>query len=456
MNNASSRISVFFDLETSDLLPVGQILNFAFVAVDDDFKVVEQYADLVRVSRLQLPRANALIANRTDILAHQGQAKLSEYGAAQKIEQFLIGLAKTYPNSELSLIGFNSSEFDLGFLRTVFIRNGVNPYFSRYLNRDLLLIARELLATNDGFRERFFKLDAGEEKPSLRLERLCRKFGLLEGEQLHESLFDVKLTIELAKVFASEFGIDVRTFEPYRVKNLHRLPVGSRVVLAEPVKRGYSLGKRMDLFPAILIDATDKAALWANIDRYLELKQAGESAKKSIRWIKTNDGLLTQHGEVVSNDPLALELKEALKDVNLKNYFETPECYIEQHIYRFNVNKLEALRESLKIGRIVGEADADMVTLFRRFQLENAPLVLNSDLEESFKRYVRLRYQGDMLLSKTREEGKFHPTYAELVAEIEKAKKDTNSDQQKILGSLEQFYQNSDIARALENTAKAA
>jgi hypothetical protein len=311
------------------------------------------------------------------------------------------------------------------------------------------------LATDDKFREVFFKAAEGE-KLSLRLERLCRIFGLLEGEQLHESLFDVNLTVRLAQLFAEKFGVDVRKFEPYRVKKLHTLPAGAKVLLGEPVKRQYSPDKRIESFEAVLIDANDKAALWANVERYVELKGAGEPLKKSIRWIKTNDGLLQQMGEPTLDDPLASEIKASFKGLSLKNYFDAPECYIEQHIYRFNINKLELLKQALRSGQLVGERDPDLITLFRRFQIENAPLVMHTDLSETFVRYAKHRYNGEMLLSKSKEQGEYHPTYSKLFAEISEARSAATPPQVELLDALEDFYAKSEICRALSATAIAA
>ncbi len=451
------KISIFFDLETSDLSPIGQILNYAFVAIDENFQVIDSLSDIVKISRLQLPRAGAVFANKTNVIEHQARAVLSEYQAIGKIDQFLVALTKRYPKATITLVGYNSSEFDLGYLRTVAIRNGINPYWPRIVNQDLLLLARHLLAANDDFREVFFKSSLGDnEKYSLRLERLCQMFGLLEGQQLHESLFDVNLTIELAKVFLNRFNADIRDFEPYQLRQLHSLPRGTKVVLGEPVRKGYGLDRRLECFEATLLDSSDRAALWVNLDLLREQQKSGEPIKRAVKWLKFADSLYQSVGDPVLGDPEAIEALARLEGVTLKSFFERPECYLEQHIYRFNINKIGLLKSALASGQPPTDKDADLHTLFRRFRIENSPNLDVADIRGSFERYVRLRYGGKMLLSRSKEGNFFYPTYDELLSEITKPLEtpgDLEAADREILGALKSFYKSSEIHEVLDRSA---
>ena len=63
---------IFYDLETTDLNYCGQILNYAFVEVDEDWKEVSEFCGKVKISRTQLPNPYAILANRVNVLTHDG------------------------------------------------------------------------------------------------------------------------------------------------------------------------------------------------------------------------------------------------------------------------------------------------------------------------------------------------------------------------------------------------
>jgi exonuclease I len=130
--------AVYYDLETSDKHAVGQILNYCFILVDDQLSLLDELSGLVRISRLQLPDPGAILANRTDVLAHQKRAHECEAEALGRIRCFIERCAQR-ASGNVALVGYNSSRFDLGYLRTSFIRNGQDPFFGgKTLARDLL------------------------------------------------------------------------------------------------------------------------------------------------------------------------------------------------------------------------------------------------------------------------------------------------------------------------------
>jgi len=81
--------AVFYDLETSDKNPIGQILNYCFILVDSSLQIVDELSGLVKISRLQLPDSGAILANKIDVVDHQRLAADDERTAMGKIHAFL-------------------------------------------------------------------------------------------------------------------------------------------------------------------------------------------------------------------------------------------------------------------------------------------------------------------------------------------------------------------------------
>ena len=207
--------AVFYDLETTSKNTIGQILNYSFILVDDEMKPIGELSGLVKMSRLQLPEPGAILANRTDVVEHQKVAVDNEPTAMKKIEQFISKCIQTAQGA-IAFVGYNSSRFDLGYLRTSFIRNGINPYFKGLLSsRDLLHAVQKAYLTSAEFRDAVQKQCRGEKRLSLSLQTVSHALGLLEGVQAHESREDVLLTIRLAVWLKEHCTIDVRSYEAY-------------------------------------------------------------------------------------------------------------------------------------------------------------------------------------------------------------------------------------------------
>lgn len=441
-------ISIFYDLETTDLERVGQILNFAFVAVDQNFQRIEALTANVKISRLQLPRVGAVLTNRTNVLEHQAKATVTEFEAVDAIHDFIeriIGQAKGEP---VALIGYNSASFDLDYLRTTYIRNGVNPYYQRIANRDLLLGVRHLMAHSDPFREKLFGF-AGDEKVRLRLESLCKLFGLLDGAQDHESLSDVLLTIKLAQTLKDQFGLDIRTFEPYQVAPLHRTAREQPVLLAEALTSNFSRDKRVKTYPALLLDANARYALWIDLAKYREAKAKGAELKESIKWRKFAEHLVVKHTEDLTDD-FSMEVQSAKHDfqsLRLSNFFTETDCDIEQFIYRISPSQIDELQEAFSSGEMLASgASPEMVQLYRRFTLENHPGPLSAELSAMLARYAEYRYGGKLKLTSSGKDAvKRHPTLSALLAEISKAEAEATAADQPIVQALKRFYLESEI-----------
>ena len=214
-----SASSIFFDLETTSISFVGQILNFCFTLVDDEFYPIKTLKGDVALTRLQLPEPSAILANKVNVLSRTTQ--YSEYDAAKAIWSFLCSESK----EGASLIGYNSNKFDFDFLKTTLNRNGLVPPSTRLKRRDLLHAVRYICSKNKDVRTALTK----DEKLVCTLENVTKTFGILEGGQSHESDADVDLSIILARYIFKEFGLDVRTFSRYEPPILSKYELVSKV-----------------------------------------------------------------------------------------------------------------------------------------------------------------------------------------------------------------------------------
>jgi DNA polymerase III epsilon subunit-like protein len=449
--------SIFFDLETTDLERVGQILNFAIVVVDNNFQVIDTLKSKVKISRLQLPRISAILANRTDVTLHQQESSLTEYEAALQIQQFLkkhsLGLGYSTP-----LIGYNSSRFDVDFLRTVLIRNGVNPYQGKVVTKDLLLLSRHLMATHSDFRERVFHY-FGEDKVNLRLESLCKILNLTNEAQSHESFDDVMLTIGLAKYYLDVFQADIRTFEPYQIKHLHSHPRGSVFQIAEPLSSKFEKDKPYHTYPAVLLDNNDRYSIWINLRKFKENAEMEKNIETCLRWKKFAehtvfpvDGNCEESWREVSSAAL-----NKFQTVTIANYFGESNCDIEQFIYRIKPGEIAVLNSAIESRLLPERCSSDIKQLAKRHWLENYQGTPSEDFLDSLKLYAEYRYGGKLLLRnckslKVGEEDKIpsHPTLEQLISEIDKVlASDSSQEDKQLAQSLHKFYRDSELLKLI-------
>lgn len=441
-----SPLSIFYDLETSDQNTVGQILNYAFIAIDQDWQVVGTCSGDVRISRLQLPRAGAILANRVNVLEHQKNTATTELEAMIEIQEFINEMIACSGQS-VTLIGYNSDRFDLRYLRTSFIRNGVNPYFNRkLLPRDLLIVSRKLAVSNPDFPRLASAQDP--EKLSLRLETLTQYFGLLEGEQTHTSLDDVRITIDLARLYHEKYNIDVRIYEGYEISSDPEPgTIVSRKTPAYDLQNPSRYEERLYMF----LTADYRAALWVDIEAY-----KNGAAKSSIRHRRKACGEFFYEHTACDEATKVMVRKafEEFKHITLKNFFEQTNCDVEQDIYQVDFAEMDALHDAIHKNdesRIKNLKRQQAKSLLVRHKLAHyVPDGSESDRDlpfwNLFKQYILYRYGGKMSLSLyDTEEIDFHPTAQELLAEIETARIGAQSDDNKLLEALELFYQQSEI-----------
>lgn len=449
--------TIFYDLETTDLNTVGQILNYAFVEIDEHWNFRSCFRGTIKLSPLQLPNPHAICATQTDVIEHNRAADLTESDAMAQIQKYLSNIIEW---EDTRLVGYNSNRFDLPYLRTSMIRNGLNPYFGGSVKYgDLLHVVKRLCCDNPEFVEKLEKKENG--KPSLKLESVARAFGLLTEEQKHESLADVMLTIELAKHIHKNYGIDVREYSSYEVgKN------NFDVVRVFPFTDNEGNKIDDDSCYMVLLEQNKTQALWINLKKF---EDGGE--KDAVFWYNKNTSPLFVR-EYIKNDSYrkrAEVARQSLCHINLSNFFGPKNCDVEQFIFMMPISDIGFLYEAVWMK--------DLTNLKRsksKFasQLYLRHLANNSDIDsddsankESVVRLIKeqalYRYGGKLKLSKDNFEAtyqpgqydeNFHPTYNELLSQIEELSK--NDKNAHVMGQLKKYYESSIITKIVGHELK--
>lgn len=439
--------TIFFDLETTDLNFVGQILNYAFVLVDKDWKTLDTLHGTIKISNVQLPSIYAILANRVDVLEHQKVAEDTEPQAMAKIRAWLDNILEN-SKDPIKLIGYNSVKFDVPFLRTSMIRNGINPYHPNLKLGDLLHVAQKIATVNPSFQAML-----GDNK-SLKLERLVQLENISSEKQKHESLADVLITIELAKHFATHYGLDVRTYQEYEAKKHEK---GTVVIKAFPEKDAkyhqdeYANNKTKARL--VCLDYDKNYSLWIDIDDW----SAGKG-KASISWYAKGYSTFFVSGTDTSDEAndLALHALEDLSIWNLKNFFPERNCDIEQFIYMMKFDESGALSQAIWSGdtTLLKELQSKYGSkLYMRYLINQDPNVPESIIEN----YALYRYGGKLKTDKMDDKSvfvpgvynkSFHTTYKELEQQTRKVAFESTKEEDRLLAqSLLFFYQQSPIVK---------
>lgn len=451
--------ALFYDLETTDRNPIGQILNYSFILVDDHLQPLDELSGLVRISRLQLPEPGAILANRTDVIQHQQEASDHERDAMRKISEFIWSCIRKAKGA-VSFIGYNSSRFDLQYLRTSLIRNGFNPYFDQKLSpRDLLHVVQKGYLTSPELRERIRKVREGEKKLSLSLETVSHALGLLEGVQAHESRADVLLTIRLGEWLKREVGLDVATYEAYEGLRLHTTAGTGAVYFAQEPE--YEMAERdfAARTPYTLLCADHKKALWINLERY-----AVRQEPSCISWRSAQKSAFFVESQASTDRELQSLARAAIKQfqgVNLNNFFRKSSCDVEQDIYRLDFQAMDlycrAVHENKK--EVLAPLKApEAKILFTRYRLAAPELNLEDPAtRDLFKRYAIYRYGGELQLSRNIDQGEergpgsHHTRLSEMVTALEQNREaaliQKADEDLRLLQSLEAFYRQSEVVK---------
>jgi len=429
--------SIFFDLETTDLNTIGQILNYSFVEVDGNWNIKSKLSGKIKISRLQLPDPFSIIHTKTDIIEHNDTATDSEPVAMAKIQKYISGIVEW---KETRLIGFNSNKFDIPFLRTSMIRNGINPYFNRSLKYgDVTHVLKRLLCDNKDFASKLQKYESGKHK--LTLESTTQALGILDKDksQEHESMFDVMLTINLARHLHENYGLDVRSYNSYEVDSRKKFDA-------------------IKIFPYVNLDnsetpdeycyyaplsQTKTQTLWINLKKFED-----GLGKDSIFWYNKNTSSLFVK-EYIKDAHINKRTQSAiqgLSHITLDNFFEPKDCDIEQFIFAMPVNHVNSLYDAIwrKDLFLLKEIECKHASkLYLRFLCNNQPI---EKVQSMIKQYAVYRYGGKIKMDSIE---KRHKTYSELLSEIDMYSK--NPEYLHLMTQLKRFYEESPITQFAKN-----
>lgn len=434
--------TIFFDLETTDLNSVGQIINYAFVEVDDNWSIKSCLRDKIKISRLQLPSPYAIVASKTDILAHCQEARDSEHIAMAKIQKYLQDIVEW---NETRLVGYNSNNFDVPFLRTSMIRNGLNPYFGGSIKYgDVLHVVKRLACDRPDFYEKLEKKESG--KPSFKLESVAKSLGIMDknATQDHESLSDVLLTIKLAEHLHKNYGIDIRSYSSYEISKNN-----FDVVKVFPFVDQNNQKISDEYCYMTLLEQNKTQALWINLKKFEE-----GLGKKAVSWYNKNTSPFFVEKVLRGDDfkKRADKARAELSDVNIENFWPDKNCDIEQFVYMMPIGHITSLYDAIwrKDLFLIKETKSKFASqLYLRFLMNNADV---DQVETQIKEYAKYRYGGKLKTDKENFDAKyqegvfsesFHTTYNELLSQIEElSKKPENAH---LMNQLKKFYDTSII-----------
>lgn len=449
---------VFYDLETTDLNFCGQILNYAFVEVDFEFNEISNCTGMIKMSRTQLPNPYAILGTKIDPFDHQAVAKVSEPDAMAHIRSYWDKIIEK--NGFIKLIGFNSSRFDLPYIRTSMIRNGISPYSGKaILYGDVLHVAQKLAVSSKDFLDKIGY--NGTDRPSLRLEKLCHSFGILTGKQLHESYFDTNITIRLAEIFAKEYGINVLQYSAYEPSNsvnltYRRFPSWDMEYHIDPES------EYEDCVPMVKIDQNGNYSLWANMEKFksLPFNPTEEELKSCVSWYNTATStfFVDEDREIEDLIAPAVGVIDAMKDIKLPNFFPDKNCDVEAFIYMLGFEQTDVLRTAIwdnDYTLLKAKGSSRAKELIKRFKLANVKN-LGPTIITALEEYALYRYGGKMKVNKYDTESEyepgiynasFHPTLKEYIDIIDEKIKDPSSstDTIALMSSLLNYYEQSDI-----------
>jgi len=200
-------VAIFYDFETSSLSALGQILSYSLVVVDAKGSTLDECNGWVQLNRCELPDLDALLV--TGIRLHDlGQQGRPEPEVAHRLHHFLASWIQK--EGSVTLCGYNSNRFDLRFLRSLFIRHGLNPYFfGKLKHKDVLHYVKQLAVTHPDFH-----WQEQDGRWTFTLERMGRAYGILHTTQSHDARADVLLTIALCQALSSAYPLSFTAFQP--------------------------------------------------------------------------------------------------------------------------------------------------------------------------------------------------------------------------------------------------
>jgi len=278
---------LFYDLETTGLNNAfDQVLQFAAIRTDLEFKEIERHEFLVKLRPDVIPSPEATITHRISI--EQSMQGVCEFEAISQIHRII--------NQEGTIsLGYNSSTFDDEFLRFCFHRNLLPPYSHQYKNAcrriDLLPITIMFFL----YKKEVLNWSEIDGKPTMRLEHLNAANQLVSG-QAHNAMIDVEASLELARRFFLKEPKMWRYLDGFfnketDMKRINKIPVSFQSIACSN-RIGLMIGNEYGAenqyqVPVLFIGHSmpyKNQTIWLRLDR-VELRETTSETLSEKTWI---------------------------------------------------------------------------------------------------------------------------------------------------------------------------
>jgi hypothetical protein len=297
---------LFFDLETTDINFTGQILQYSFLLTDTNFNTVDRLDGTITLSRTQIPNPEAIYATDINIEDHlvlmetmienEKGIHLCNYNERDSLNIIKEWIEEKCLIEEIFLIGHNSTNFDVPYLRTSMIRNGINPYFNSNLRYvDTKNLCKYLYSSCESFRRLIKSKDSNLKKP-FSLENISKLLGVLanKSNQTHQAWDDVDLLVRVCMQIRITFGFKTST-EHYHVSfNENGFALMQDFIYNDDGLVGI-LPKKVARFKNF---NQGKYYLFLDVVKALEMYEKNkvytmDDARKMLIWKKTQGGFLS-------------------------------------------------------------------------------------------------------------------------------------------------------------------
>lgn len=443
---------VFYDFETSGTDLLDQILSFAFVVTNPTYKIEDSLMGTIKPNRTQWPHPQAIFTNKLNIetLATVGTP---EWEAADIIHRFLQKQIKDHQH--ITLIGYNSAHFDWEFLKSLFIRYGLSPYFMGKISHiDLLYMVRQCyFQHNETFQLPHSTATTGHTYIAMTLESVAKTLHLLSGTQEHDALADVQLCIKIANALEKKWQLSpqnshyhnlaqCKAWQIYRQKTIHFAETPAElkpftwrywVPIAQEKNGGLALDlerwrEQNYMFP-------EKAIKYTNQTRHdMRLEPIDETEIPEVYKVAYTRALATPE----------------LRTITMPHYFETPPNWdIAYQLHALGFRRIETLRYYIlqliknpdrhveTISKLWAEKkelkDTYLVQLLNRAYLSIHPKPPMAHMI----RYIRARYIEGTMYRNPADKPDLVGDIASVQAELEKNTESMTAT----LRSLKNYYQ---------------
>lgn len=475
---------IFYDLETTEVSPVGQILEAHFIFTDKEYKEITTFGGRIKVGPLHLPSPDAIGVTKIKILDHQEKADFpSEMEFCKRLYDWIESCFQKSKDmgegEKVYLVSYNNLRFDLRHLRTTFIRNGINPYFNQKLvPKDLLHVVQYGFSTDSMLRRLVLMTckNLGLPKLSLSLSVICNTLNIQMGSvtEFHSAKWDTEVLLELARLLSDRYKVTISDFVNY-------LTGGDRDE-SSYVREFMSVNYDYDLEAAaknnftnddeavktkriVQIAKKNNSSLWLDLDAAIaDQKEEKDPQRKNVMYVNAKYGYLPfPRSNIVMSENVPL-VAEYAEQFNVDSFFRSEDKDVEAYIYQLSFQEIGVLGGALHQGKV-----EDLATLSKAAQqvyLRTFLSTYEGSLKEEeiwpiFRSYVEYRYGGKMILAAgMNEEGELEKiTYHEtLPVRLEKIQavldKETNGEVRDCFEQLMTFYRLSLAQSAFSEVSK--